>query len=187
MKLIELTQGRVAIVDDEDFEWLSKWKWYFHRSLSCKTGYAQRTNRSGKQQTLPMHVTIMRRHGNWSRGKEVDHINTCDCDNRKENLRLATRDVQVINKQRRADNTSSITGVHQRNDDNKWHARITVNGRRMSLGTFTHKKDAIAARRQAEIKYFSEYRHDPKLLCPLWKTGQCPDCAARARELGLLQ
>lgn len=61
MKLIELTQGRVAIVDDEDFDWLSQWKWCYDRI--GKAGYAVRTDCSGpKQKKVYMHVAIMKRH-----------------------------------------------------------------------------------------------------------------------------
>lgn len=187
VKLIELSQNRVAIVNNEDFVWLSKWKWCYHRGRKgCNTNYAERTDRSKpKQQTIKMHIAVMKRHKRWKRGKQVDHINTCGCDNRKVNLRLATRGRQRENQKRRTDNTSGVTGVHWHKQQNKWQARISIDGKRESLGLFPNKKDAIAARRLAEIKYFGEYRYNPKLLCPLWKTGQCPDCTKRAKELGL--
>lgn len=182
MKLIELTQGRVAIVDDEDFEWLSKWKWCYHRVPEDRTGYVQRWH------GILMHREILKHHQLWQEGSEPDHINGCGCDNRKCNLRMATPHENKRNKKRYRNNTSSITGVSWSNRSQKWRAYISPPKKKkpQHLGWFIHKKDAVAARRAAEIKYFGEYRHDPKQLCPLWKTGQCPDCAARARELGLL-
>lgn len=185
MKLIELSQDRVAIVDDEDFEWLSKWKWCYVRVK--KTGYAKRIVRSEPQQTIQMHVAIMKRHRRWKRGKEVDHINTCGCDNRKINLRLATLGKQRVNTGLRSNNTSGVTGISWNKQRSKWQAYISINGKLKNLGLFPNKKDAIAKRRQAEIKYYGEYRYDPKKLCPLWKTEQCSDCAKRARELGLVR
>ncbi len=186
MKLIELTQSRVAVVNDEDFEWLSQWKWSYHYQKDRNTGYAKRTNHSGpQQQTIFIHVAIMKRHKRWKCGYEVDHINTCGCDNRKVNLRLATRSEQGINTGLQSNNTSGVTGVSWHRKDHKWQARININGKQIHLGNFIDKKDAITKRRQAEIKHFKKYRYDLTKLCPLWKTGQCPDCAKRAKELGL--
>jgi len=186
MKLIELSQKRFACVDNKDFDWLSKWEWYYHRHKNGYTGYAVRTDRSGPQQRrIQMHIAIIKRHKCWKHGKQTDHINTCGCDNRKVNLRLATRNEQKANIGRRSNNSSEVTGVHWRKDCDKWGAYIIVNKKKIYLGLFLNKKDAIAKRRKAEIKYFGEYRYDPTKLCPLWKTGQCPDCAKRAKELGL--
>jgi len=183
MKLIELTQGRVAIVDDEDFEWLSEWVWFYQRSR--KTGYAKRNACSKLRQMIPMQVAIMKRYKRWKRGREIDHINMCGVDNRKENLRLATLYEQSANGRLQINNSSKVTGVGWHERDSRWRARITIGGRLIHLGNFINKKDAITARRRAEIKYFGEYRHDPTKLCPLWKTGQCPDCSERAQGLGL--
>lgn len=179
MKLIELTQGRVAIVDDEDFKWLSKWKWCYKRETH--TGYAVRAvKREPHRQLLRMHIAILKRHKHWKHGIQIDHINTCGCDNRKENLRPATPSKQGANGRLQSNNTSEITGVdwHQ----NSWRVRIKIDGKRKYLGHFADKKDAITARRQAEIKYFREYCYDPTDLCPLWRTGQCPDCANEPKK-----
>ncbi len=186
MKLIELTQNRLACVDDEDFDWLSKWWWQYHRKKKEKTGYARRTDRSGpKEKKVLMHIAIMKRHGLWKRGREVDHIDNCGCDNRKVNLRLATSGNQVENSGLRADSTSGVTGVCWDKSADKWKARISINGKRTHLGRYDDFDEAVEARRKAEIKHYGEYCYDPTKLCPLWKTGQCPDCAERARELGL--
>lgn len=183
MKQIELSQNRVAIVNDDDFKWLSKWNWSFLKGRT--TGYAVRTIQQSKQQKmLLMHVEILRYSGHQSI-KSVDHINGCGCDNRRKNLRIATPCQNGGNMKKRSSNTSGIIGVSWSQSHRQWYAQIRVNYKTQSLGYYTHIKDAIAARRRAEIKYFGEYRHDPKKLCPLWKTGQCPDCAKRAKDLGL--
>jgi len=186
MKLIELTQGRVAIVDNEDFKWLSKWKWNYARR--GKTGYAERhDNSKPKRPLILMHVAIIQHHKQWKRGKQVDHIDTCGCDNRKVNLRLATSGEQKANEGLKSNNTSGVTGVNWKKDCGKWRAYIKVNGKWIHLGYYDdmNKDRAIAVRRKAEIKYFGEYQYDKTKLCPLWKTGQCPDCSKRAQELGL--
>jgi len=181
MKLIELTQGRVALVDDEDFEWLSQWKWYYHRYR--KTGYAMRNGPSPKRGLILMHVTILQRHKRWACGRGIDHINMCGCDNRKENLRLATSSANGMNAGLRLDNTSGVKGVNWHKAGRKWQARICINQKETFLGLFTDMDDAIKAREQAEIKYFGKYRHDLSNVCPLGSTGECPDCAQRLREL----
>lgn len=182
MKLIELTQDRVAIVDDEDFEWLSQWKWHCHRGI--KTRYSARTDHSKPQpQLVYMHIVVMKRHKRWKHGKEVDHVNTCGCDNRKENLRVATLNGQRANIRLKSNNTSGITGVRWDKHANKWRAFIRVEKKQKHLGCFINIDDAIIARHRAEIKYFGEFQYDPSLVCPLAHTGQCPECAAKLERL----
>ena len=183
MKLIELSQGRLAIVDDEDFHWLLQWKWYYWRVKGRKTGYAKRNVRSeSKRKLVPMQVAVMQRHRLWESGREVDHINTCGCDNRKENLRLATRNEQGANVGLKTSNTSGVTGVNWHKQTDKWQARIKINGKQTHLGLCVNLDEAIEIRRQAEIKHRGEFQHDPTNVCPLGPTGQCPDCAARLGE-----
>lgn len=179
MKLIELTQGRFAVVDDEDFEWLSEWKWSYSRQKHWKTGYARRT--SSRTQSILMHIEIMKRHKQWKKETQIDHINGCGCDNRKSNLRLVNSSLQIANSSRRLDNTSKVTGV-TRHRSGKWEARIDISGGRKYLGLYVKKTDAIAARKAAELQYFKEYRYNPTNVCPLAHTGQCPECAARLKE-----
>ncbi len=180
MKLIELSQSRSACVDDKDFKWLSQWKWHYARDISNKTGYAHSYHRQHK---ISMHIIIMKRYEYWEHGKEVDHINTCGCDNRKVNLRLATQSEQGANGRLQLNNTSGITGVNWYKITGKWVARIMVNGKRKHLDYFEKFNDAVAARLKAEFKYFGEFRHDPANVCPLGYTGECLDCAARLKEL----
>ena len=88
MKEIILTQGKVALVDDEDYEMINKFKWFFH------TGYAS-TNitEKGRQRTIKMHRYIL----NAQKGFMVDHINHNTIDNRKENLRISTNQQNLFN------------------------------------------------------------------------------------------
>jgi len=184
LKLIELSQGRVAIVDDKDFEWLSKWKWYYQYDKRCNTGYAKRNiGFWPHQKKVYMHIAIMKHHKRWGRRQEVDHIDNCGCDNRKVNLRLATRSKQTAHKGLLTNNTSGVTGVYWNKRRGAWKAEIMVNGKSKFLGYYSNKKDAIKKRQQAEIKYFGEFRHDPTNICPLGYTGECPDCAARLKKL----
>lgn len=88
----------------------------------------------------------------------IDHINRNPLDNRRENLRICTQQQNVMNKSIQSNNTSGIPGVCWNKNKNKWHARITVNGKTKSLGYHTTLEEAAEARRLAEIEYFGEYR-----------------------------
>lgn len=186
VKLIELTQNRVAIVDDEDFKWLSQWNWYYQKG--GKHGYAARnkSRRNKTRYTVYMHREILRHHGLLKTKKESDHCNDCGTDNRKENLRVATHNGNQHNRGKQQNNSSGVSGVDWHKRTGKWRARLTLNGKLKHLGLFDNLEEAKAVRQAAEEKYFGAFQHDPKNLCPLWKTGQCPDCAKRAESLGLI-
>lgn len=90
----------------------------------------------------------------------IDHINNNPCDNRKCNLRFATRSTNEMNKKLRSNNKSGFTGVTWKENIHKWTAQITINGSHIHLGLFTSKEDAIKARIEAEQKYFGEYSYN---------------------------
>jgi len=141
MQKIHLTQGKIALVDDEDFEWLNKWKWYFH-----KTGYA--TTNGGK---IFMHRLI----NNTPQGLHTDHINRKKLDNRRSNLRSVTPGQNSMNTELRKNNTSGYRGVTWHGiGKGYWRAILTVNDKPIHLGLFTSKIDAAKAYNNAVYKYF---------------------------------
>ena len=103
----------------------------------------------------------------------IDHINNNPCDNRKCNLRFATRSTNEMNKGIRNNNTSGFTGVTWREDMQKWTAQIAVNGKVHHLGSFSLIEDAIKARKEAEEKYFGEYSYDNSQK--QWKENFCEE------------
>ena len=90
--------------------------------------------------------------GTWPEG-QVDHINHIRDDNRLKNLRDISRSENMRNNARSIANTSGTTGVVWARARGKWVARINVNGKRIHIGCFTKKLDAISARRDAQRKY----------------------------------
>lgn len=92
-------------------------------------------------------------YGAWPT-KNIDHKNRIKSDNRIDNLRDVGQSENTFNAGVRANNTSGVTGVRWAADRNKWEARIRVNYRILYLGRFNGKEDAIAARKNAEQKYF---------------------------------
>ena len=91
---------------------------------------------------------------------EVDHINHIRTDNRKCNLRVVDRSLNQRNLPLSKRNTSGVVGVWFNKDANKWVAEIRLNYKKISLGYFINKEDAIKARKEAEEKYFGEYSYD---------------------------
>lgn len=97
---LTLTMGMVAIVDDADYKWLSRWKWCAHQTTRGVFYVRRGASRNGKIQSILMHRQIMGLV--VGDGKEVDHINRNPLDNRRCNLRLVTRKENCANRGIRA-------------------------------------------------------------------------------------
>ena len=157
MKIIPLTRGQYAIVDDEDYEELAKHKWRANYSKGNQCFYAERSlKREGKiRRTDTMHRVIMKANP----GEEVDHQNHNTLDNRKENLRITTHQTNQKNIRMRKDNSSGFCGVCWCNSTKKWLAYINVNGKCKHLGRFLDKSMAIASRKAANMEYGFHENH----------------------------
>ena len=132
MKEIKLTKGKVAIVDDEDFERLNQGNWNF-----SSQGYAKRT--------IPFNIpSVMHWEviGKPSKGLQVDHINGDKLDNRRENLRICTHSENQQN--RRIHREGRLVGVMIRRHKNTtyYYAQRTINGRTRILGRGKTAKEA---------------------------------------------
>lgn len=144
--VIELTQGQIAVVDDEDFEYLSQWSWYARRS--GEVWYAARSVWKPKTMIHMHHVVATRMGLDFD---TVDHINGCGTDNRRENLREATQKQQCENRK----SVKGRRGVHWHKATSKWRAMIEHNGKRIHLGLFEEWDEAVLAREQAEEQYYT--------------------------------
>lgn len=143
MAKIKLTQDKYAIVDDADFEWLNQWKWKLNWN-----GYACRNARAdGRYVKTYMHRLI----NATPTGQDTDHINRNKLDNRRSNLRDATRSQNNFNMLPSVANTSGTKGVSWSKQRNSWRAYIKIAGRQVYLGRFKDKQDAINARLNAEL------------------------------------
>lgn len=143
MKRIVLTQGKVALVDDEDYEKLNQSKWYAQNERGIF--YALRHN-PGDNAIIRMHREILSL--TKGDGKITDHINGDGLDNRKENLRLVTPAQNIMNSKIRKDSTTGYKGVH------------LVNGRYQAsirLGTFDTPEEAARTYDKAAEIFFGRY------------------------------
>lgn len=150
MREIPLTRGKVALVDDEDYEWLMRWKW--HASDNRTVFYAcRRLNRSKHGY---MHVAICARHSLLAEGFMCDHIDRDGLNNQKHNLRPATRSQNTQNATKRRGCVSRFRGVTAKG--NRWRARIGYCGQ-TQLGVFDTEVEAALAYDAAAKQIWGEY------------------------------
>lgn len=154
-KEIQLTRGKAAIVDDVDFLQLNQWKW----RVSSR-GYARRTitvfeHQNGKRKIreIYMHRLIL----NTPDGFLTDHINGDPLDNRRCNLRICTNAENQHNQLIRSTKSSRYKGVGWRERENRWMAKIRVNGQTIHLGYFATEEDAAVAYDKSAVLYFGEF------------------------------
>lgn len=158
VRLIGLTQGQVAIVDANRFEWASQWHWYAQQMPSTRGFYARRNGRTGEPRTA---YFLHRQLVGEPKG-EVDHKNGDSLDCRISNLRACTHAQNLANKKPAPRNISGYPGVSWEKNVHKWRARIKVRGRRIPLGFFENLGDAINARQIAERQHFGEYAYSAR-------------------------
>jgi len=156
MKEIPLTQGKVAIVDDEDYPLVSQYKWH----ADCQLGmwYAI----SGKHPQITMHRLILGLQP--GDGEGVDHVDRNGLNNRRSNIRIATRSQNMANTKKssggRADFwglNSKYKGVTRRNGSRKWYVQIQVNGKTIHLGSYDDEMVAAQVYDDAAKEYFGEF------------------------------
>jgi hypothetical protein len=150
LKEIKFSNGNITIVDDEDYEKFSSYKYYENDK-----GYAQRSYgpRSAKKHAL-LHREIM----NAPKGLFVDHINHNKLDNRKSNLRLVTNQQNRFNSNKmKIAKTSKYKGVCLIKKANLWKALIRFNGKDKIIGRFESEETAAVAYNIYAKKYFGEY------------------------------
>jgi len=121
-------KGGVALVDDEDYERLSQYRW--HQGAK---GYVESSFRvQGKTTTIRMHRLIL----DAPKGMEIDHWNRNKLDNQRSNLRVVTPSVNQWNVGARVENVTGYLGVNTVPTAGRWVAVIMIRGKKMHLGTF---------------------------------------------------
>jgi hypothetical protein len=154
MKLIPLTQGQFAMVDDCDYESLSKYNWQANKVKSTGNFYATRSKRfSGKRVSLRMHCEIMGEKG-------IDHKDGNGLNNQRHNLRKCSQLENVRNARKSKRGITSIyKGVCRRFECKgiKYRAQITVNREKIMLGTFDTEYEAALVYDAAAKKHHGSF------------------------------
>jgi len=149
MKEIKLTQGQVALVDDEDFEYLNQFKWCAHKNgnvfYAIKTIYVYGKRTKGKMHNIIMGI------------KFIDHVDNNGLNNQRSNLRACTNSENQMNATKRVKATSLYKGVYYCKKTGKWKSTIQINGNQIYLGYFIYEVDAANAYNKKAIELFGEF------------------------------
>lgn len=137
-----------TLIDLEDIDKVKNHRW----GLTDRNKYAE----TRSPERVKLHRFIMDPPDDMV----IDHINGDGLDNRKSNLRICTQAENTRNHSALSNNTSGCTGVSYSKHNNKWHAYITHDNNRLTIGYYNTKEEAAEARKQAEIELFGEYRRD---------------------------
>lgn len=170
-------RGKI-LIDDEDFEIVSKYSWSIHKrkghylyaitSVDKKTSdmyggyecnsvghYTKKNGEVSEYRRFRYRLLLHRLILGKSTKLEIDHVNGNGLDNRKENLRVCEHKHNMYNKKLYKNNTSGYKGVTK--SGNKWGSSIKHEGRHIHLGNFENKIDAALAYNKAAINYFGEF------------------------------
>lgn len=153
MKEIKLSQGLVALVDDDDYEWLNSFKWCVRKggnNFYAKTGIRGHGIRAKQD----MHKLIM---GNNPLKPMIDHKDGNGLNNQRDNLRFCTAQENQMNARPQLNCYSLYKGVSWDKKRKKWVAYIRINRKMINLGGFNLEEDAAKAYDVAAIKHCPEF------------------------------
>ncbi len=154
---IYLSNGNFVLVDAEDYDFLSQWKWKENKGRAMRNKHVGTVGnwRDGKRKDMAvlMHRVIM----DAPKGMDVDHINGNALDNRRSNLRVCTHAQNRANSKRSENNTSGYKGVSWDKKSSIWYTSAKYKGKTINLGRFVNIIDAAKAYDEAVIKWHGEY------------------------------
>lgn len=150
MKNVQLSNGNFALVDDEDFEYVTKRTFSRSKKMCWSKGsngyarcYVHGWNGDGKAVIISMQNYLMEP----PKGMMVDHINRNKLDNRKCNLRLCSKSQNIVNSKKRTKTKNTHRGVYE-TDNGLWLVRLQKDGKCIFYKTFCSKKEAIEAHKK---------------------------------------
>lgn len=158
MKKIVLTQGKIALVDDADYDWLNQWKWIASKPARSRTYYVYHSvliARAKRYTTEWMHRLILGLQ--MGDKQQCDHIDHNGLNNQRSNLRVCTKTQNMQSSRKRKRRTSKYKGVCWHRHNRKWYSRICVKKKEIHLGFFDSEIDAAAAYNVAALKHFGDF------------------------------
>lgn len=161
MKRIKLSRGKTCKVDDSDFAWLNKNKWFANGKYPFVDFYAMRAGLFSDGERKNKKILMSREIMQCPKGFVVDHINGDTLDNRRSNLRICTFGQNVVNNKTR-NNQVGYKGVYV-GYKGKFRAMICSKGKRIWLGEHPTAKCAARVYNEAAKKYHGEYANLNKL------------------------
>lgn len=154
MRLIPLSQGLFAKVDDADYDAVMQFKWYARKNGRGIYAARRIVKANGKTAVQYMHQFLI------PGVPRVDHRDGNGLNNQRYNLRPATHQQNMQGfRQPKTGTTSKFRGVCWHKQHGKWQAQIKVDGRTKFLGHFTIEEDAARARDKATLKYYGPDAH----------------------------
>lgn len=169
MKKIKLTRGKFALVDDEDFQELSKYKWQAKTdgyNWYAKRGYYNKETK--KCVEIKMHRQIM----NHPIGMKIDHINHNGLDCQKQNLRICTHGENMMNRKKKVSGISKYLGVSISKSTVRgkiykyWSAVLRADGKVYNIGKFKTEENAAIAYNIFAEKHHGQFANYNK---PIWQ------------------
>lgn len=155
-KEIKLTQGYKALVDDEDFEYLSQFKWYISsRGYALHSAYDE----TGKKKPhVRMHRIVLERKlgRELVAGELPDHRDSNKLNNTRQNLRISTHQQNTRNRAKWK-SSSRFKGVSWRKSVSRWYSTIRVNDKLIHLGSFLNEEEAARKYDEQALIHFGEF------------------------------
>lgn len=152
---IPLSQGLFALVDGEDFEELSRFKWYALNNGYTYYAVRHSSQKLGKRKLILMHRVVM----NAQPREEIDHYGHYGLDNRKDNIRICTRAQNNQNQRPRKNTSSQFKGVDWHTKSKKWRVQIKNNNKPIRLGCFDDEIEAAKTYDKKAKELFGEFAH----------------------------
>mgnify|MGYP001275661755 CR=1 FL=1 len=153
MKEIQLTNGGVALVDDEDFGEINCFKWFAHKEHGVIYAWRHQYNGHRKYGAMKMHRQIMKA----KTGEILDHADSNGLNNQKSNLRFCSNSQNLCNARIRNNNTSGFKGVSYHRQNKRWRATINKDGKQVSLGCYGTPGEAALAYNRKATELFGEF------------------------------
>jgi len=149
-KLIPLTQGKFAIVDAEDYDWLVQYKWHCRHNRNKFYAY-----RNKARKTISMHRQLI----GDTNALLVDHIDGNGLNNRKSNLRICTAAQNTYNKHPRSNSHSRYKGLTWHKRNKRWEVQIIKSSKRTFIGSFDNELNAAMAYDRKAEQLFGEFAY----------------------------